>query len=189
MRCHDERDGLHAGATTPAGPSRQLPASGSRNESVLLDDAERLLAAADERETTVQEIVLAQRLLFVGHTVVVQIHATGLDGLAGLGNRLEQACLHPGLGDAVVDADGRERLGTGLVLYLESVDGGFKRVLVDGGKVAAAPEQGCGRVDRRLRRGLAMHEAGHFPCEGLRVRRDWCAILRRVVRSRPLAGT
>ena len=93
MRCHDERDGLRAGATTPAGPGRQLPASGSMNESVLLDDAERLLAAADERETTVQEIVLTQRLLFVGHTVVVQIHATGLDGLAGLGNRLEQACL------------------------------------------------------------------------------------------------
>ena len=54
-----------------------------------------------------------------------------------------------------------------LVDHLETVEHGFQRFLIDVFEVATASEQRTGSVNGGLGSGLAMHEAGDLPGEGL----------------------
>lgn len=108
-----------------------------------------------------QEVTFLQRLFLILHARVVEVHATGLDGLARLGNRLEQACLHTSLGHTVAGCD----LGE-FPIDLHAVDSGLKRGLIDVRQIAATSEQRAGSFDGLASGFLAMHEAGDLPCEG-----------------------
>ena len=130
------------------------------------DGTQRLLAAANQRETAMQEILFAKRLLLIIHTHVIEIYATGFDGLACLGNRLEQTCLHTGFRHSIAHCRRCENFLAMPVFDLESLDCGFKRSLIDARQIPAAPEQRACCLDGLIGRFFAMHKAGDFPCQG-----------------------
>ena len=108
----------------------------------IFDDAEDLLAATNQCETAMQEVIFVQNLLFVFDTGVVQIHAAGLDRLARFGNRLEQSGLHAGFRHTVA----HRGLGE-LTIDLHTVKSNFKRSLVNTCKIAATAEQRTSRLN------------------------------------------
>ncbi|MCB5701245.1 hypothetical protein LIR44_22455, partial [Bacteroides fragilis] len=62
--------------------------------------------------------------------------------------------------------DGEDVLAV-LVDHLETVEHGFQRFLIDVFEVDTASEQRTGSVNGGLGSGLAIHEAGDLPGEGL----------------------